>query len=57
MGGVVDSIVEFFAGLPDKIGAWFTSTVERVKTWGSNMVSAAGEAVSSFISNVVTFFS
>lgn len=57
VGGVVNTIVEFFKGLPERIGTWFTSTVERVKAWGSNMVSAAGEAAGNFIDNVITFLS
>ena len=49
------NLVDFFKGLPDKIGQWFDSTLTKVKTWATNMVNKAKETGKNFVNNVVNF--
>lgn len=50
------NVIDFFRELPGKIWDGITGTVERIKTWGENIKTAAVDAVKNLIANVVNFF-
>ena len=54
--GFIDSIVNWFAQLPERISAWLSNVITNITTWGSNMWTTASTWVSNLVSTVVNWF-
>lgn len=55
VGNLVDQVVSFFTGLPERISTWLTNTVNNVKAWGAEMLASAVETAGNFIDSIITF--
>ena len=52
---MINAVVTFCKGLPEKISTAINGTIDRVRTWGSKMKSTASKAVSNMVSTVVNW--
>lgn len=52
----INSMVEWFSELPEKIGNFLSDVIGKVSSWVSDMVDKATQVGSDFVSNVVNFF-
>lgn len=53
---IADSVISWFQSLPDRASAFFSETIEKVKEWGSNLLTSASEAANNAITSVIEFF-
>lgn len=53
----IDTLVQWFAQLPDKIASFLSTVITSVVTWVSDMASNAVDAGSRFISGIAEFLS
>ena len=54
-GELITGIVEWFKELPGKIWTWLTETVEKMKTWASDMKEKAAEAAKGIWDGIVDY--
>ena len=50
------SVIDWFAHLPENIWNWLVKTVTNIYNWGQNIQKKAIEAVSGFFNNVINWF-
>lgn len=53
---IVETVVEWFKGLPSKIGNAISGAIGIVTKWGSNLKNKAVSAVTNLVNTVVTWF-
>lgn len=53
---IFNDVITWFQQLPEKIWTWLLDTINRVITWGSDLKTAAVNAVEKTITNIVKFF-
>jgi phage-related protein len=52
----VDNAVKHIKELPGKVWTWLKNTIDKVKTWATDMGTKAKDAATKFVNNVVNFF-
>lgn len=55
-GGALDSLVNWFATLPERIGTWIDTTAQRISDWATNVAEKAKETGENFLNNIIEFF-
>jgi hypothetical protein len=53
---MINDVVTYFKGLPDKISNAINGAIDRVATWGSNMITKAKNAGNKFVTAIVDYF-
>ena len=53
----ITSMVNWFAQIPDKVGAFLSVVIAKVKAWATQMGASALAAARGFLNNVITFVS
>lgn len=56
IGKKIDSLVSWWKALPEKISSAISSTVDKVKTWGTNVYNAAKTKVTETVDGVVSWY-
>ena len=54
--GVIDDIVNWFQQLPDKIKTWLDNTVEKFKTFVSDLWNSASEKIPQLVDDIISWF-
>lgn len=55
-GNAIKTVINFFKELPGKIWNWLSKSIDKLKTWASNVGTKAKEAGTKFLNTVVNFF-